>query len=150
MTLEEVFNKPVNLYFHFVFGSIKEGVGEKRQVVGNFPFLQPTQAYSTGREMSWRHQIASAVSSVIQWHQGAKKDGHSFSRPGDIKSSESEGKAWVLGCHFPPHLDNSILEKVLSDSNYSWLPVTRTFGSSKLALTRTKIDFPRICSIHLL
>ena len=33
---------------------------------------------------------------------------------------------------------------------YSRLPITRTLANSNLALTRTKIDFPRISVIHLL
>ena len=44
------------------------------------------------------------------------------------------------------HADSSSLR---TQTN-SWLPITRTLANSNLALTRTKIDFPWISSIHSL
>ena len=44
--------------------------------------------------------------------------------------------------------NNNFIE--LYKQKYNWLPMTRTLANSNLALTRTKIDFPRISVIHLL
>ena len=43
---------------------------------------------------------------------------------------------------------NSVRWKL--DRKYSRLPITRTLANSNCALTRTKIDFPRISVIHSL
>ena len=46
---------------------------------------------------------------------------------------------------FPCHFHNFWRET----TGHSWLPVTRTLSNSNLTLTQIKIDFPWICSIHL-